>query len=188
MKTNIKNPDSKCLELVISNIAVKTKAFSKDSFSETYPSIKFHVDRGSIRNWILLLNLPNTIPAFEGNLRKEKLLTRYKDGDKTIEEYKDCFKILNVLNNPEPFTILEFWAIHRELFQKLNRGKNVLTSCYGPSHLFFVRLNEKKAVIVDTHYDNDDENGGYRREWIVNIDDPDSHIQYMGGQYIFSRE
>ncbi len=181
--------NSKCLEPAIGNIVVKTKALSRNSFFEAYPlRTTFDVKQSSINNWIQLLNLPDTIPAFKGTLQKEKLLTKYKDGDKSIEEYKDCFKILNELKNPEPFTILEFWAINRELFRKLDQGENILTSVYGPSHLFFVQLNEKKTVIVDTRYYDDSEKGGYNRKWILSIDDPSSGIQYIGYPYIFSRE
>ncbi len=135
----------KYLKLLADNIAVKTDGFSKDSFFKNGPVKLYFWD--SFKNQILKA-IPDSIPAFEGLLRKTQLTRNMFDSE-----------ILAELNNPQPFTVSEFAALIRELLSKQPKGEDGQLLNNGYANIFYVKLEDARVVVVDVSWLS----GG--REW-----------------------
>lgn len=158
--SSLKNPK------FIANIAVKTDAFSKNSFFEKNELVKLSFWNGFTD--LILKSLPDEVPAFEGNVLKTRLTKRVYDSE-----------ILNKLRNPESFTMSEFLAIIKDLLQKRPSGKNgaLLNNSYA--NIFYVRLKNKRVVAVVVRWRPS-------HCWDLSVRDLDNHSWYVG-YCVFSR-
>jgi hypothetical protein len=139
----------KSLKVVVDNIFLKTDSFSKNSFFDKSGSVKLYFG-SNFSNWILE-DIPDVIPAFEGNLLKTQLTKYMYDSE-----------ILDELGQPRLFTISEFSAIIRDLLLKQPDGEDGILLNNGYANIFFIQLKNGRVVAVHVHWFSD------CREWGLN--------------------
>lgn len=161
-----KNLTLKFLKLITDNIIVATEPFTKNSFFVKDGSVKLYF-WDNFTNWILKA-IPENIPAFQGKLLKTQLTKDMYDSE-----------ILNELNQPKPFTILEFAAIIRDLLTKQPKGEEGEFLNNGYANIFYVQL-EDRVVPVFAGWRSGD------RGWRLGVGDLDGG-RWDGGDFVFSR-
>jgi hypothetical protein len=123
------------MELIADGIAVATEAFTKESFFAMNGPVGFWFS-DHMKSWILRV-IPDTIPAFEGTLRKTELTKRMDDS-----------QILSELGSPNPFSPAEFAAIAKDLISKQPKGKSGTLLTNGCANIFYVKLGDDREVSV----------------------------------------
>lgn len=129
------------LKLITGNIAVKTDSFSKDSFFKNGPMKLYFWE--SFKDQIFKV-IPDSIPGFEGLLRKTQLTKSMFDSE-----------ILAELNNPQPFTVSEFAAIICELLSRQPNSEDGQLLNNGYANIFYVKLEDERVVAVVVHWSSD---------------------------------
>ncbi len=120
-------------EIIAAGVTLKTAPFLKKDFFKTGGSPAFYFWNDFTK--LILSEIPDEIPDCVGRITKTKL---------TKDMYNK--RILAELDNPKPFTVLEFAAIMYALLMD--------TSNEGECFLFHVQRKDGCVVTVDVHWDS----------------------------------
>jgi len=128
--------DAEFLELVATGIQVTTQSFVRDSFWTTSGTLALQLEN-NFAEWIVGA-MPETIPAFQGAVRKTQLRTYFYDSE-----------ILEALGSPRPFSVKEVSAVLSALLLESDiMGATVPGMDRHNTNLFYVKLSEERVVVV----------------------------------------
>lgn len=125
---------------LMKNISVRAESFAKDSFFGEEGPARFYL-WDNFRNWVLQ-SIPETVPAFQGILRRYQFARPMDDSEILVE-----------LGDSKPLTPEELAATLAYFITRQAKGESGPLLTNGYTNFFYVQLEEGIVVVVDVFWD-----------------------------------